>query len=288
MSRHNLAGAGLGMRRGLLAQLLSQADSLPDFFELAPENWIGVGGKFKRDLKSLLQQRPLICHGLSLSLGGPDALDLAHVAHVKEFLSEHNAALYSEHLSACTDGGHLYDLMPLPFTGDMVIHISDRIKQVQDVLGQQIAVENSSYYAPLSTELKETEFINAVLSEADCLMLLDVNNVHVNSVNHGYDARRFIDALPSKRIAYLHVAGHEQEAADLIIDTHGRPVVDSVWSLLAYTYARHGVKPTLLERDFNFPAIADLYAELSQIRRLQSAASSTALANLESTDGIAA
>ena len=288
MSGHRLAGAGLGVRRGLLAQLLSQADLLPDFFELAPENWIGVGGKFRRDLTSLLQQRPLICHGLSLSLGGPDALDLSHVAQIKVFLTANNAALYSEHLSACTDGGHMYDLMPLPFTDDMVMHISDRIKQVQDVLGQQIAVENSSYYIPLSTELKESDFINAVLSEADCLMLLDVNNVYVNSVNHGYDARKFIAALPSKRIAYLHIAGHEQEAVDLIVDTHGRSVVDEVWSLLAYTFARHGVKPTLLERDFNFPAISDLNSELAQIRQLQSVATNSALLVKECADGVAA
>ena len=263
-----LAGAGLGLRRGLLSALQSEPGGI-DFFEVAPENWIDVGGRFGREFRALTERIPLICHGLSLSLGGPDPLDELFVERVARFLALHDAALYSEHLSACTDGGHLYDLMPLPFSEAMVGHLVDRVSRVQDRLGRRIAVENSSYYTPLKTELSELDFILEILRRADCLMLLDVNNVHVNSVNHGYDAAAFIERIPSERIAYLHLAGHDREAPDFIVDTHGAAVDEAVWSLLNHTYACHGAVPTLLERDFNLPPLGELKLELTRIRGAQ-------------------
>lgn len=266
-----LLGAGLGLRRSQLAALRAAADGI-DFFEVAPENWIDVGGRFGREFRELTEHIPLICHGLSLSLGGPDALDEGFLDRLQPFLQRHQAALYSEHLSACTDGGHLYDLMPLPFTMTMVRHVSERILRVQDRLGQRMAVENSSYYTPLATDLSELDFVLEVLERADCRMLLDVNNVYVNSVNHGYDARAFISAIPTARIAYLHLAGHEREAPDFIVDTHGAAVDPAVWALLRHTYACHGAVPTLLERDFNIPPLAELKLELAQIRALQECA----------------
>jgi uncharacterized protein (UPF0276 family) len=269
-----LHGAGLGLRRPLLGPLqdaLAADAQAVDFLEIAPENWIGVGGAAGRALRALTERHAFACHGLSLSLGGPEPLDHALLAQVRRFLDVHGIALYSEHLSWCSDEGHLYDLMPLPFTQEAVRWVARRIREAQDVLGRRIAVENVSYYAAPGRELDEIAFVEAVLAEADCDLLLDVNNVHVNSVNHGYDAAAFIDALPATRVACMHVAGHYVQDADLLVDTHGAPVVDPVWQLLARAYARFGVRPTLLERDFNFPPLAELLAEVRTIRTLQAA-----------------
>ena len=261
--------AGLGLRRALIGPLQDAASGDFDFLEAAPENWIGVGGRYGRALSTLSERYPLVCHGLSLSLGGPEPLDEAFLHKLRRFLDAHRVPFYSEHLSYCSDDGQLYDLMPIPFTDEAVHHVAARIRQAQDILGRRIAVENVSYYAAPHPQLREIDFINAVLQEADCDLLLDVNNIHVNSVNHRYDALEFLHALPARRVRYIHVAGHYNEAADLIVDTHGAPVIDPVWQLLAAAYRHVGVVPTLLERDFNFPPLADLLDEVATVRRLQ-------------------
>lgn len=271
-------GKGLGLRRGLMSALESDFPPLIDFFEVAPDNWIDVGGRAGRRFRALTERVPLVCHGLSLNLGGTAPLDEGFVRRVKQFLEAHDAVLYSEHLSFSADDGHLYDLLPIPFTAEAVDHVAARIRRVQDLLGRRLVIENASYYCAPGAELRELDFLVAVLDAADCELLLDVNNVYVNAVNHGYDAARFIAALPSSRIRYLHVAGHSREAEDLAIDTHGAPVVDPVWALLADTYAVHGVLPTLLERDYNLPPLAELLAELSTIGRLQQVAANAAQA----------
>ena len=163
----------------------------------------------------------------------------------------------------------MYDLMPIPFTDQAVKYVSERIQRVQDIIGQRLIIENVSAYAEPGKEMEEAEFVRAVIETADCDLLLDVNNVYVNSVNHGTDAMAFIKAMPTERIKYLHVAGHFDEADDLLVDTHGMEVKDIVWDVLAETYKIHGVIPTLLERDFNFPAIGELVTEVDQIRSLQ-------------------
>lgn len=266
--------AGLGLRRSMLPELEAAGDlrAEVDFFEVAPENWLGIGGRLGKAFRRYTERYPFICHGLSLSLGGPDPLDEIFLQRLKGFLDEHAVVLYSEHLSWCSDGAHLYDLLPIPFTADAVKHVAARIRRTQDILGRRIAVENASFYTPLASELSEPEFLLAILAEADCDLLLDVNNVYVNSVNHRYDPRAFIDRVPAERVAYLHVAGHYNEAPDLIVDTHGADVVDPVWQLLEYTYDRIGVKPTLLERDFNIPPLPQLLAELGRVRAVQAAA----------------
>ena len=263
--------AGLGLRRALLEPLGQAAPGSFDFLECAPDNWIGVGGKLGAALEALASRHPLTCHGLSLSLGGPDPLDHEFLRRTREFLERHSVPLYSEHLSYCTDDGHLYDLMPIPFTEEAVKHVSARIRQAQDALGRRIAVENVSYYAAPWQAMDEADFINAVLEEADCDLLLDVNNVYVNSINFGYDARDFLARMPASRIASYHIAGHYDQAEDLKIDTHGTAVKDAVWSLLGDAYRLHGVRPTLLERDFHFPPLAELLAEVARIRELQAA-----------------
>ena len=264
-----LHGAGLGLRRALLGPLENEGDAGIDFMEVAPENWIGVGGRLGKRLRQFTERIPFVCHGLSLSLGGPAPLDETLLVRIRRFLNEHQVQLYSEHLSYCSDDGHLYDLMPIPFTEDAVRYVSSRIRRAQDLLGRRIAVENVSFYTPVGAEMSELDFVLAVLEQADCDLLLDVNNVYVNSVNHRYDADAYITALPSERIAYVHVAGHYREAPDLIVDTHGASVIDPVWRLLDVAYREHGVRPTLLERDFNFPPLPELIAELGAIRAIQ-------------------
>jgi uncharacterized protein (UPF0276 family) len=241
-----------------------------DFFEVAPENWIGIGGTLGKQLRYFTERHPFAAHGLSLSIGSPAPLDETFLYRLKHLLDEHNFRCYTEHLSYCSDDGHLYDLMPIPFTEEAVHYVAGRIRRVQDILERRIAMENVSYYAAPGKEMEEIDFINAVLAEADCDLLLDVNNIYVNSINHRYDAESFLKALPAERIVYFHIAGHYDEAEDLKIDSHGAPVIDPVWSLLETAYAHFGVVPTLLERDFNIPPLPELLAEVGQIAALQS------------------
>jgi uncharacterized protein (UPF0276 family) len=245
-----------------------RADAV-DFLEVAPDNWIGVGGRFGEALETLSSRFTITAHGLSLSLGGSESLDMDFLAKTRTFLDRHSIGLYSEHLSYSADDGHLYDLMPIPFTDEAVRHVAARIRTVQDVLGRRIAVENVSYYAAPYQALAEVDFIRAVLEEADADLLLDVNNLYVNSINHGYDAHDFLSRLPGERIASYHIAGHFDEDIDLKIDTHGAPVKPDVWALLDSAYRRFGVRPTLLERDFNLPPLEELLAETDRIRAMQ-------------------
>jgi uncharacterized protein len=269
MKNPAIHGAGLGLRRALFGPLQDAADVPIDFFEVAPENWINVGGKLGKIFRSFTEKTPFVCHGLSLSLGGRAPLDETLLHKIRRLLDEHQISLYSEHLSYCSDDGHLYDLLPIPFTEEAVGYVAARIRRAQDILGRRIAVENVSSYALPSRDMCEIDFTKAVLDAADCDLLLDVNNVYVNGVNHRYDAKEFIDALPAERIAYMHIAGHYNEAPDLIVDSHAAAVIDPVWDLLDHAYAHCGVKPTLLERDFRFPPLSELIGELDHIRVIQ-------------------
>jgi uncharacterized protein (UPF0276 family) len=267
-----LHGAGLGLRRALLGPLLSMDQGAVDFMEVAPENWIGVGGRFGRQFRELAERFPIALHGLSLDIGGPDPVDTTLVESVRDFMSEMGASAYSEHLTYCAADGHLYDLLPIPFTAEAVHYVAARVRQVQDIIGQPIALENASYYAQSHTDLSEAEFISAVIAESGCDLLLDVNNIYVNSINHSYDPLEFLRSLPLDRARYIHVAGHYDEAEDLKVDTHGADVIDPVWALLAEAYRLCGPLPTLLERDFNIPPLCELLEEVEQIRTLQAAA----------------
>ncbi len=264
-----LVGAGLGLRREMINEVLEGDPVDLSFFEVAPENWIPFGGALAKKFRAISERYPVVCHGLSLSLGSPDPLDLEFIQQLKQFFKQHHVPIYSEHLSYCSGGGHLYDLMPIPFTQAAAKYTAERILQVQDLLGQRLVIENVSYYAAPGQEMSELDFTLEVLSQADCGLLLDVNNVYVNSVNHQYDAKAFIEALPTERIVYGHIAGHYQESPNLLIDTHGAAVTDPVWQLLAFAYQQHGVFPTLLERDFNLPGLNVMLAEVAEIKRLQ-------------------
>lgn len=277
---------GLGLKRELIPQIqtLYQDPSIANinFIEIAPENWIGAGGKSQADLAWFVERYPIACHGLCLSLGGIDPLNIDFLKQVKSFLSSNYIPLYTEHLSYCSDfyhgkTGYLYDLLPIPFTDEAVKYVAARIRQTQDILEQKIAIENASYYAaaPIST-LSEIDFLNAVLQEADCWLHLDINNIYVNSVNFSNNhqdalknASNFLHQIPKERIVYSHIAGHYQESPNLLIDTHGKDVVAPVWDLLADAYQLFGVFPTLLERDSHIPPLPTLMQEVNKIAAFQ-------------------
>ena len=270
---YQVQGAGLGLRRVLLKSLVdSLEDQFPQqvgFMEVAPENWIDLGGAAGRKFASIADQVPITAHGLSLNIGGSAPLDEVFLQQVKKFLDQYKIDIYSDHLTYCADDGHLYDLMPIPFTEEAVQHVVERIRRVEEIIERPFVIENASYYAAPSNEMSEIDFINAVLKEADCQLLIDINNIYVNSINHSYDAEAFMKSLPGERIAYAHIAGHYNEAEDLIIDTHGADIIDPVWKLLEVAYDHFGVFPTLLERDFNIPPLQDLLDEVDRIVEIQ-------------------
>ncbi|WP_394201099.1 DUF692 domain-containing protein [Shewanella waksmanii] len=263
------AKVGLGLRREMLDEFCQSVPNEIDFLEVAPENWMTFGGKFGKQFRQLTEQHQFFCHGLSLSIGASTPLDIAFVKQIKGFLDTHGIDIYSEHLSYCSGEGHMYDLMPIPFTSEAVSHVAKRVKQVEDILERPLILENVSFYAQPGSEMTECEFVNAVLQEADCQLLLDVNNIYVNSINQQYDALEFLKTMPTERIRYLHIAGHYVEAEDLMVDTHGADVIDPVWRLLQQCYEIHGVFPTLLERDFNIPETSVLLQEINQIHQYQ-------------------
>ncbi len=262
-------GAGLGLRRALLNALMENPPSEVDFMEVAPENWIQVGGILGKKFRWFTERYPFVIHGLSLSIGSPAPLNEQLVHDIRDFMKEHGIRMYSEHLSYTSDDGQLYDLMPIPFTEGAVRWVAERVRRVQDILEQRIALENVSFYAPTDATLGEAEFVNAVLEEADCDLMLDINNIVVNSINHGYDTHEFLYKMPAERIRYFHIAGHHVEAPDLRVDTHGASVDEQSWNLLRDAYAHFGPVPTLLERDFNFPPLEELLDEVRQVKSLQ-------------------
>ena len=292
-----LQGAGLGYRRDLANDFLNlSSNNAIQFMEVAPENWVKMGGAARYKFDQAAERYPLAVHGLSLSLGGQAPLDRELLKNTKALMTQYNSTFFSEHLSYCECEGHLYDLLPMPFTEEAVKHVAQRIRYVQDFLGLQISLENTSYYlhSPTST-MNEVEFLNAIAQEADCGIHLDVNNIYVNGVNHGLlDPYVFLDQVDVKRVNYIHIAGHDEEHSaaqvvedlegesfnkikgayrhlpELLIDTHGEAVKGTVWDLLEYAYQRlPAIPPTLLERDFNFPPFAELYAEVEHIAQLQ-------------------
>lgn len=278
-TQYPVHGAGLGLRRPIADKLMANPPADVDFMEVAPENWIHVGGALAKKLRFFTERYPFLIHGLSLSIGAPSPLNEQLVRDIKEFMAEHDIRLYSEHLSYCGDDGQLYDLMPIPFTEEAVSYVAKRVRRVQDILEQRIALENVSFYAPIDSSMSEKEFLLAVLEESDCDLMLDINNIVVNSINHRYDASDFLKDMPAERIRYFHLAGHYVEAPDLRIDTHGTAVDDQAWDLLKEAYARFGPVPTLLERDFNFPPMQELLDEVRRIKALQVETASRKAAN---------
>jgi len=260
---------GIGFRRDFADEFLKNTHFKPDFIEFAPENWMGMGGSWKKKLDQVAERYPVTCHGLSLSIGSPDELDWEFLKNLKVFLNTYHVEIYSEHLSfSKAANAHLYDLLPIPFREDAVKHVAERIRLVQDFLERPLAIENVSYYTPVAAEMDEITFINQVIEEANCQLLLDVNNVYVNAFNHHYQAKEFIQQLPLNKVAHIHMAGHEKIAPDLIIDTHGQPIIDPVYDLFDYAAQLLRPVPVLLERDFNIPETNELITEMNVLKRI--------------------
>ncbi len=260
---------GLGFRRDIAENFVNDKNFIPDFIEFAPENWMGMGGYWKKILDKVVEEYPVTCHGLSLSIGSPEPLDYSFLKELKKFLKDYNVKIYSEHLSYTKcNNAHLYDLLPVPFRGDAVKHISQRIMEVQEILERKLVIENVSYYTPVGAEMDEATFINYILQESGCDLLLDVNNVYVNGFNHQYNPYEFIDKMPLERVAYIHMAGHEKVSNDLIIDTHGQSIIDPVYDLFDYTISNMKAVPVLLERDFNFNDLENIIREVHQLKVL--------------------
>lgn len=263
---------GIGYRKDFSKQFLSDDVLRPDFVEVAPENWIGFGGYWRQQFLKVLEKYPLFLHGLSLSIGSPEGIDRDFVKQVKQFMDDHGAVLYSEHMSFTkVKNAHLYDLLPIPFTSDGLNRVVENIQEVQEILQRPLIIENSSYYTILESEMSENEFIQEIVERSGCELLLDVNNVYVNAFNHGYDSKKFIDSIPLDKVSYIHMAGHMQVNDQLIIDTHGADIIDPVYELFDFTCKKLKREvPVLLERDFNIPSLERMQHEIDELRRIQS------------------
>lgn len=264
-------GVGLGFRLKLANELLASEHSHARFLEVSPENYLGIGGPRGRLLAAAAERWPIVCHGLCGDFSGAAPLDRELLLELKAFLKRLGARWYSDHLCLThAAGAEIHDLLPLPFTAEAVKRVAQRVREVRDLLDLPIAVENISAYARMpGGELDEPEFVRAVLEEADCLLLLDVNNVYVNSVNFGFDPKAYIEALPLERVVEIHVAGHKEERPGLLVDTHGAPIIDPVYELLEWTLPRLPRSvPVLLERDNNIPPLPELEEELSRLTRI--------------------
>lgn len=259
-------GVGIGLRREHYGTLPSTQRHV-DWLEIIPENYVGVGGLARRRLDECRERWPVIAHGVSMSIGGPDPLPVEYIAGLKTLLDELDAPYYTDHLCYASIGGtQFYDLLPLPYTDDAVRHTAARVRELQDRLERPVALENISFYAfmPGST-LTHAEFVTEVLREADCGLLLDVNNVFVNANNHGLDPLEALEALPLERTLQMHIAGHVVEGPRLL-DTHGAPLVPGVWALYRAALERLGPIPALLEWDTEIPELDRVLDEADTAR----------------------
>ena len=261
-----IRGFGLGLRPQHYTELLKIPPCL-DWLEIISENYLVGGGKPLYFLDQIRERYPLVMHGVSLSIGSTQALDFEYLAQLKALARRVRPGWISDHLCwTGVAGVNLHDLMPLPYTGEALRHLTQRIGQVQDFLEQRLVIENvSSYVTYRSSEMTEWQFIAALTAEADCDLLLDVNNVYVSSINHGFNAQEFLDAIPAARVRQIHLAGHSRQG-DFLIDTHDTAVPQAVWDLYRHTARRLGHVPTMIERDGNIPALAQLLAELQMAR----------------------
>ncbi len=261
-------GFGLGLRAEHYADIFDGKPAV-DWFEAVTENYLVAGGRPLHNLMRVRERFPLALHGVSLSIGSTGPLDLSYLAQLKALAARVQPVWISDHLCwTGVNGKNLHDLLPLPYTEEALAHVVARVRAVQEILGQRILLENvSSYLAFQESRMTEWEFLSAVATEADCLLLLDVNNVYVSSVNHEFDPVAYLDAIPPDRVQQIHLAGHESHG-DYLIDTHDQPVPDAVWSLYTEALKRFGAVPTMIERDANIPPLAELEAELRIARRL--------------------
>ena len=264
--REPFQGFGLGLRPRHYNSFLAQPQAV-DWLEVISENYMVQGGKPLAMLDRIRADYPIAMHGVSMSIGSVSPLDHGYLQRLKALADRVQPMWISDHL--CWTGVHgtnLHDLFPLPYTEEALRHVAARVREVQETLGRRLVLENvSSYIDYASSEMSEWAFLTALAEEADCLLLLDVNNIYVSGMNHGFDPRTFIDGVPAHRIQQIHVAGHSNQG-DVIIDTHDAPVPDEVFDLYAYACRRFGPVSTMIERDDSIPPLEDLIAELERVR----------------------
>lgn len=261
-------GCGLGLRSDFLLDV-AKSKFQPDWWEVTPENWMHMPKLFEKAFEEAVFSRPTVAHGLSLSIGSVDKLNRKFVKQIKTFLDRYNIEYYSEHLSfSSLNGKQSYELLPVPMTKKMVDIISDRVKEVEDIIQRNLILENATYYYVPYSEMREVDFINEVLEKSGAKMLLDVNNVFVNSVNHTFKARKFIDEIDKSKVAYMHMAGHYfDKESGFKIDSHGMPINSGTWKLLEYTLNQIDA-PVMIERDNNIPPLSELASEYKQMKKL--------------------
>jgi uncharacterized protein (UPF0276 family) len=264
-------GFGLGLRPDHYHDFLETKPSV-DWLEIVSENYMVPGGKPLYFLDKIRRDYPMVMHGVSLSIGSTDPLDMQYLRDLKNLIQRVQPAWVSDHICwTGVDRTNLHDLLPMPNTEAALKHLVERVGQVQEFLGHRIALENASTYVAFTAdEMPEWEFVAELVKRADCNLLLDVNNVHVSAVNHSFDARRYIDAMPAERIVQIHMAGHEDHG-DYIIDTHDHPIAAPVFDLYRYTLEQLGWVPTMIERDDHIPPLAELISELDQLRQIAGA-----------------
>lgn len=259
---------GLGLRRELAQQTLESKNRI-DWLELVPENYMGLGGACRERLESAREKFPLVTHGINLSIGSTDDLNEEYLSKLKKLLDFIDAPWFSDHLcfTSC-DGIYMHDLLPLPRSREAINLIAEKVRRVQGTIGRPFLLENISYYMNVpGSEMNDSQFLAEVIEKADCGLLLDVNNVYVNSLNHGFDPFQYLDQIPLERTVQIHVAGHKQ-GCEYVIDTHGAPVVEPVFELLQYVLERVDAKGVMLERDQNFPEFDEILAEVDRIRKI--------------------
>jgi uncharacterized protein (UPF0276 family) len=268
MSTERLRGVGLGLRWEFLDEVLDAPPLDVAFFEVSPENYMRRGGYYPAALERIGERYPIVTHGLTLSLGSASDPDPAFVRELRTELERLDTPWHSDHLSFTSAGENvLHELLPLPFCEASATRVSDRIRRLTDALGRPVALENITYYAHFGARtMSEAEFIARVVEASGAPLLLDVNNVWVNSQNFGFDPKRHLGDLPLDRVVEIHVAGHEKQPSGLILDTHGAPVITPVLELLEWTLERTGPMPVLLERDNRVPELGELLGELKVIR----------------------
>ncbi|MBO6520308.1 MAG: DUF692 domain-containing protein [Rhodospirillales bacterium] len=267
-----LEGFGLGLRPQHFPDILGDdpdATAGVDWFEIISENFINVGGPPLRNMMLVRERFPMVMHGVSLSIGSTDPLDMDYLAGLKALADLVEPELISDHL--CWTGVHglnMHDLLPLPMTEETVEHVAGRVRQVQDYLGRQFMLENASTYVTFEEdEMTEWAFLSAICERADCNILLDVNNIYVSGFNHGFSTDAYLNGVPAECIKQIHLAGHEHNG-DYIVDTHDEPVPDYVLALYEKAIDRFGMVPTMIERDANIPPFAELVRELQGVRRI--------------------
>jgi len=275
---HDNLGFGLGLRPAHYEDLL-RARPHVDWLEVLTENYFVPGGKPLHYLDRVRHDYPVVMHGVSLSIGSTDPLDFDYLAQLKGLAERVEPLWISDHLCwTGVAGRNLHDLMPLLYTEEAASHVAARVARVQDYLGRRILLENvSSYVTYRASDMQEWEFVAEVARRADCLILLDVNNIYVSSYNHGFDPVAYVRGVPAERVRQIHLAGHEN-CGDYIIDTHDAAIVDPVWELYAEAVRRFGPVPTMIERDDRIPPLAELVAELEHARRVARTACSGRLA----------